>query len=264
MVGGTSVIGKGKMGGFRLIQSLGSSEGFYHSLTLGMDYKDFSEDVLLGSDRASAPIKYAPLIASWRGDWSGDRSTSNITLSGTFGIRGLGDSWKRFDDKRYMARQSFIALKLDAETTRTFGPDLQLNARLTGQWSPDPLISNEGFSLGGMSSVRGYFESEAIGDYGFAYQTELRSPDLAKLLGSDLVNELRFHAFVDTGYVGINQPLPSQIATRDTWLSSAGLGARLKLFNHLSGAIDAGVPLKSVPESNSGDIFVRFRIQGEF
>lgn len=264
VVGGTSVIGKGKMGGFRLIQSLGSSEGFYHSLTLGMDYKDFSEDVLLGSDRASAPIKYAPLIASWRGDWSGDRSTSNITLSGTFGIRGLGDSWKRFDDKRYMARQSFIALKLDAETTRTFGPDLQLNARLTGQWSPDPLISNEGFSLGGMSSVRGYFESEAIGDYGFAYQTELRSPDLAKLLGSDLVNELRFHAFVDTGYVGINQPLPSQIATRDTWLSSAGLGARLKLFNHLSGAIDAGVPLKSVPESNSGDIFVRFRIQGEF
>ena len=264
VVGGTSVIGRGKMGGFRLIQSLGSSEGFYHSLTLGMDYKDFSEDVLLGSDRASAPIAYAPLIASWRGDWMGDRATSNITLSGTFGIRGLGDSWKRFDAKRYMARQSFIALKLDAERTQDFGPDLQLHARFTGQWSPDPLISNEGFSLGGMSSVRGYYESEAIGDYGFAYQTELRSPDIAKLLGTDLINELRLHAFVDSGYVGIHQPLESQAATRNTWLSSAGLGGRIKLFDHLTGAIDAGVPLKSGSESESGDIFVRFRIQGEF
>ncbi|MGL3823104.1 ShlB/FhaC/HecB family hemolysin secretion/activation protein [Sphingopyxis sp. R3-92] len=264
VVGGTSVIGRGKMGGFRLIQSLGASEGFYHSLTLGMDYKDFSEDVLLGSDRASAPIKYAPLIASWRGDWMDDNATSSLTFSGAFGIRGLGDDWRRFDAKRYMARQSFIALKLDADTTRTFGPDLQLNARLTGQWSPDPLISNEGFSLGGMSSVRGYYESEAIGDYGFAYQTELRSPDLAKLLGSSLVTELRLHAFVDSGYVGIHQPLPSQAATRDTWLSSAGLGGRIKFFNYLTGAIDAGVPLKSGSTSESGDIFVRFRIQGEF
>lgn len=264
VVGGTNVVGKGNMIGARLIQSLGSSEGFYHSLTLGFDWKDFKEDVILGSDRASAPIEYFPVMASWRGDWAGDRSNSNITVSGTFGIRGLGDPWERFDAKRYMARQSFIALKLDAETTRTFGPDLQLNARFSGQWSPDPLISNEGFSLGGMSSVRGYYESEAIGDYGFAYQTELRSPDLGRMLGSELINELRFHAFIDSGYVGIHQPLESQLATRNTWLSSAGLGARLKLFNHLTGAINAGVPLRSGSESESGDIFVRFRIQGEF
>lgn len=264
VVGGTSVIGKGKMGGARLIQSLGSSEGFYHSLTLGMDWKDFKEDVLLGSDRASAPIKYAPLIASWRGDWMGDRSSSNLTFTGTFGIRGLGDSWERFDAKRFMARQSFIALKLDAETTRTTGSDIQVNSRFTSQWSPDPLISNEGFSLGGMSSVRGFFESEAIGDYGLALQTELRAPDLAKLLGSDIVNELRLHAFLDSGYVGIHQPLESQRATRNQRLVSTGLGGRIKLFDYLTGALDVGVPLISGPESNSGDIFVRFRIQGEF
>ncbi|ALR22584.1 secretion protein [Sphingobium baderi] len=264
VVGGTSVVGKGYLFGGRLIQSLGSSEGFYHSLTLGIDWKDFSEDVLLGSDRASAPIKYAPLIASWRGDWMGERSTSSITFSGTFGIRGLGDNWERFDAKRYMARQSFIALKLDAETTQTAASDIQLNARLTSQWSPDPLISNEGFSLGGMSSVRGYYESEAIGDYGFALQTELRTPDLASLLSADLVNELRFHAFLDSGYSGIHLPLPSQRATRDQHLVSTGIGGRVKLFNHLTGALDVGVPLTSGPETESGDIFVRFRIMGEF
>ena len=264
VVGGTSVIGKGKLFGARLIRSLGGSEGFYHSLTVGLDWKDFSEDVLLGKDRASAPIKYAPLMASWRGDWTGERATSNLTLSATFGVRGLGDGWARFDAKRYMARQSFIALKLDAETTRKLGSDIQINSRLTGQWSPSPLISNEGFSLGGISSVRGYYESEAIGDYGFALPTELRTPDLARLLDSDLVNELRLHAFADGGYVGIHYPLESQLKTRNTWLTSVGLGGRIKLFDHLSGAIDVGTPLKSGPTSKAGDIFIRFRFQGDF
>ncbi|MGI9361805.1 MAG: ShlB/FhaC/HecB family hemolysin secretion/activation protein, partial [Parasphingorhabdus sp.] len=255
VVGGTSVIGKGKMFGARLIQSLGSSEDFYHSLTLGIDWKDFREDVLLGSDRASAPIEYFPIMASWRGDWMGDRSASSIALTGTFGIRGLGDSWELFDAKRYMARQSFITVKLDAETTQTAESDLQINSRFTGQWSPDPLISNEGFSMGGMSSVRGYFESEAIGDYGFALQTELRAPDLGELLGSS-VNELRFHAFLDSGYSGIHHPLESQLSTRNQYMVSTGVGGRIKLFNYLTGAFDLGVPLISGSESDSGDLFI--------
>lgn len=264
VVGGTSVVGRGKMAGVRLIQSLGASEGFYHSLTFGIDWKDFKEDVQLGPDRASAPIKYAPLVASWRGDWTGDRAASNITFSSVFGIRGLGDGWERFDAKRYMARQSFIALKIDAETTQTTAGDLQLNSRFAGQWSPDPLISNEGFSLGGMSSVRGYYESEAIGDYGFALQTELRSPDLAAMIGLGLLKELRFHAFLDSGYASIHLPLESQIATRTQRLLSTGVGGRVRLLDYLNGAVDVGVPLRSGPESGSGDFFARFRIWGEF
>lgn len=262
VIGGTSVIGKGNMAGVRLIRSLGSSEGFYHSLTVGFDWKDFSEDLILGADRASAPIEYFPLIASWRGDWSGDRATTNLTLSSVFGIRGLGDDWQRFDAKRYKARQSFLALKLDAERTEDIAKDIQINLRLGGQWSPDPLISNEGFSLGGMSSVRGYFESEALGDYGFSLQTEIRSPDLARLLGSELVNELRLYAFMDSGMTGIHDPLKGQDASHR--LVSAGAGARLKLFKHLSGGVDVGTPLVSASDSKSGDIFVRFRIQGDF
>src|SRR3546814_12791487 len=99
------------------------------------------------------------------------------------GIRGLGDGLSAFMLKRLYSRDGFFALKLDAGRTQDFGPGLQLSSRFTSQWSPDPLISNEGFSLGGMSSVRGYYESEALGDYGFALQTEIRSPDFASRLG---------------------------------------------------------------------------------
>ncbi len=262
VVGGTSVIGKGDIAGLRLIQSLGSSEGFYHSVTLGFDYKSFGEDLILGADKDSAPITYVPATLSWRGDWTGDTARTDLSLSGTLGIRGLGDSWERFAYKRLYARDGFFIVKLDAGREQDFGPGLQLSSRFTGQWSPDPLISNEGFSLGGMSSVRGYYESEAIGDYGFALQTELRSPDLASRLGEGPLDELRLHAFLDSGWAAIHRAAAGQ--DEDFSLASAGLGARIRLFDYFHGAVDLGVPLLTGPDSESGDLFVRFRILGEF
>lgn len=272
VVGGTSVIGRGNIFGGRLIQALGSSEGFYHSLTLGVDWKDFLEDVRLGADRNAIPIQYLPVTASWRGDWSGDKQNSNITLSGIFGTRGIGtgggfsfdgcvEDVDHFDCKRYKAKPNFIVLKGEAETTLDIFSDFQVNARFSGQWSPDPLISNEGFSLGGMSSVRGYYESEALADYGFSYQTELRTPNLASMLGEP-IDELRFHGFWDMGWGGIHDPLDGQ---DDRFrLMTVGAGARLRLFKYLNGALDVGTPLISGPDSKSGDIFARFRIWGEF
>lgn len=261
VVGGTSVIGRGNMAGLRFIQSLGSSEGFYHSLTLGVDWKDFDEDVILGSDRASAPILYFPVTASWRGDWTTDRTRSDITLSTVFGIRGLGDGWERFDAKRYNARPSFVTFKVDASHTEEVMAGMQFHSRVTGQWSPDPLISNEGFSLGGMSSVRGYYETEHIADYGVAIQTELRSPDFGPRVGGP-IDELRLHAFWDSGIGAIHDPLQGQ--DKDFGLSSIGLGGRIRVFRYLNGAVDLGVPLVNGSESRSGDFFARFRIWGEF
>jgi hemolysin activation/secretion protein len=260
VIGGTSVIGKGNVLGARLIRSLGTSEGFYHSLTLGVDWKDFEEDVILGSDRAGAPIQYFPVSAAWRGDWTGDRSNTDLTLTTSFGLRGLGDGWQRFDAKRYLARPSFLAVKLDASHTQDVLGGYQLSSHISGQWAGTPLISNEQFSLGGMQSVRGYFESEALGDWGVAVQTELRTPDLSGWFKP--LDELRFHIFLDSGAAGIHQPLPGQ---EDYFRAmSSGFGANLRLFGLLGGAIDVGTPLISTPESRSGDIFARFRIWGEF
>lgn len=259
VVGGTSVVGAGNIAGVRYIRSLGAGEGFYHALTLGVDWKDFAEDVRLGADRASAPIEYFPFTASWRGDWSRDSGRSDLSLSTVFAFRGLGDGWARFDAKRYRARPSFFAVKLDAGHTEDVIHGLQIDTRLTAQWSPDPLISNEGFSLGGTSTVRGYYESEALGDYGFAIQNELRSPDFGGRLG---VDELRLHAFWDAGYAGIHDPL---IGQDDSYLlSSAGLGGRIRLLKYLNGAVDVGAPIISGPSWPSGQIFARFRIWGEF
>jgi len=262
VIGGTSVVGKGNILGVRVIQSLGAADGFYSALTLGIDWKDFQEDLTLGADTDSAPIEYFPATLSWRGDWSSGGQRSDLTATAILGIRGLGDGRSAFLYKRYQASDSFFAFKIEAGHNQEIGAGMQLDARLTGQWSGNPLISNEGFSLGGMSSVRGYYESESLGDYGVAYQLELRAPDLAEAFGTPILNDLRFHGFWDMGLGGIHQLLRGQ--DHRFRLMSMGVGGHIKLFDHFNGALDLGTPLISGPESHSGDIFARFRIWGEF
>ncbi|MFC7379191.1 ShlB/FhaC/HecB family hemolysin secretion/activation protein [Brevundimonas sp. GCM10030266] len=262
VIGGTSVVGRGNIVGARYIRSLGATEGFYHALTLGVDWKDFQEDVRLGADRASAPIEYFPFTASWRGDWMGETGTSDLSLSATFAFRGLGDGWEEFDAKRYNARPGFLVLKMDSGHTEELPGGAQFHGRLTGQWSADPLISNEGFSIGGISTVRGYSESEVLGDWGFALQSELRSRDIAPDFDLSGFNELRVLTFVDVGHATIHDPLIGQSASDG--LISAGVGARIRLFDHFNGALDVGVPILEGPSTDTGSLFARFRIWGEF
>ena len=48
--------------------------------------------------------------------------------------------------------------------------------RANGQMATGALISNEQFSLGGLNSVRGYFEGDVFGDAGWTTSAELRTP----------------------------------------------------------------------------------------
>jgi hemolysin activation/secretion protein len=260
VIGGTNVIGKGDVVGLRFIQALGGENGFYHSLTAGFDWKNFKEDVRQGSDRAAAPIEYFPIVASWRGDWNDDRKRADLTLSGVFGVRGLGDGRDAFDAKRYNARPSFFAVKLDGSYERPLPKDFIAAGRLTAQWTDRPLISNEQFSLGGVNSVRIYRESEAMGDYGLALQMELRSPKL--LSNWSAVDELRVHGFVDAGYAWIYDRLPGQ--NDNQGLSSVGVGVNARLFKYLNGTVDVGTPLIAMPGRPVGPVSVSFRIWGEF
>jgi hemolysin activation/secretion protein len=268
VVGGTSVVGKGDMAGLRLIVPISQSPDFYQSLTAGIDYKKFGEDVRLGADHSSSPITYYPATVAWQGNWTTKASKSDASLSTTFGLRGLGQGLTAFDNKRFLARPDFFYVHFDASHTQDMDHGVQLYAHVSGQWAGAPLVSNEQFSLGGLTTVRGYFESEALGDYGGAIQTELRTPnfatwpDLVKGLNVGEVEEFRLHVFFDAGWAGIHNPLAGQ--ERTDWLGSTGIGAGIKLFDHINGAVDVGAPIVSGPNTKTGPVFARFRIWGEY
>lgn len=262
IVGGINVIGSGNIIGSRLIVPLGQGERFYSAVTVGLDYKDFKEDLLLGADRDAAPITYFPASLNWRGDWTGEGVRTSLSLSGTLGLRGLGDGAVTFDRKRFHAKPNFYYVRVDATRQQDLsGSGSQAYLHLSGQWAGDPLISNEQYSLGGMETVRGYFESEALTDYGVAIQSELRSPPLGGLIGVD-PDALRFHVFLDGGVGGLIDALPTQ--DRTTSLLSTGVGASVHLFKLFNGAIDIAAPLVDGPNKDTGSITARFRIWGEF
>lgn len=263
VVGDLNVIGNGTLAGLRLMRSFGAREGFFHSLSLGLDYKDFNENLVQGADRGSVPIEYLPISVNYNADWVKQGSVSDLALSAVFNLRGVGDDRAAFDAKRFQAQPNFFYLRASGSHTWKFDGDAQLMLRLQSQFAGEPLISNEQFSIGGLDSVRGYYESEALGDMGAAATVEARTPSFADSLG-EAFQELRLRAFVDAGYTRINDPLPDQL--RSETLVSAGVGASLKAFGHFNGSVDLAKPLSSPNgrDRKPDGLEVGVRLWGEF
>jgi hemolysin activation/secretion protein len=258
-----NVIGNGTLLGVRLVRNLPTREGFFQSVSFGIDDKNFNEDTVFGSTSSTAPIHYFPLSLAYNANWMHDNSTTQLGLTATANVGGLSDSDDNFDAKRFDAKADFFHLRLDGSRTLTFGGGYQFYTHVQAQFANEPLISNEEFSIGGLDTVRGFFESAALGDNGVAAQVEVRSRPFAN--EKDHVDNMRLIAFVDAGYARILDPLPEQLAS-DT-LVSAGVGLTLRAYGHFNSAIDFAFPLSSpnaLDASKREGVNALFRLWGEF
>lgn len=257
-VGDVNVIGNGNIYGLRYIHPLPALEGYSHSLTLGVDYKDFQETTaLLGADSFNTPIAYTPFFAGYDATLQGDGYQSQINLGFTFSIRGLGNKVQEFADKRFLAKPDFAYVRGELKHTQQLYKGWNLFANLSGQYANQPLISSEQFAVGGLDSVRGYLESNSLGDHGANATFELRTPSLAKYL-SDQIGSLHGVAFYDAAYVRIRDPLPAQIETYN--LASVGFGFQLKGWRGMSGALDFARALRTAGQVDAGDFRMHFRV----
>jgi hemolysin activation/secretion protein len=260
-VGSTNVIGKGDIAGLRLVIPGPYTAGFAQTLSVGMDYKHFDNDTSLPGSTSAAPITYYPATISYEGDWNGPQAQTTLQSSLVFTFGGLGSSLQAFDYLRYDARPGFAYLRGTLTRTQTLPYDIQLYGHVFTQLAVEPLISNEQFSLGGLDTVRGYLESEALGDYGIGAQAELRSPSLAPYLGGR-VQEARALVFVDAGSTAIHNPLPEQRASYT--LASTGLGLRVRLLDDLTGELVGAFTLSDGAVTKGGDSRLLFRVAGDF
>jgi hemolysin activation/secretion protein len=108
--------------------------------------------------------------------------------------------------------------------------------------------------------VRGYLESEVVGDDGVFGSLELRTPSL--LVRGKEQADCRLYVFGDGGALKLIDPLPEQ--TGNYKLSSVGVGTRLSLFDHLSGACDVAYPLTSEAYTAAHEVQVRFRLRVDY
>jgi hemolysin activation/secretion protein len=257
-VGDVGVIGNGNIVGMRYIHPLPAVENYIHSLILGVDYKDFDETTeLQGADSFNTPISYLPFTVGYEASLLGAEAQTQISLGLNFSIRGVGNDMEEFLNKRFQAFSDYAYLRADFKHTRKLPGGFGLFGRVQGQVASGPLISNEQFAIGGADSVRGYLESNSLGDDGAMVSMELRSPSYAKYLG-DKVQELYGFVFADAGHVRIQKPLPAQ---EDEFnLASVGAGLRLKGAGRFSGGLDYAVALHDAGQREEGDSRLHFRI----
>lgn len=261
-VGTLSVLGQGRIYGTRWIRLLPNVGGYYQNLSLGVDWKDFAEDVRIDVDSAlQTPISYPLWSTGYTAGYRSDETITSFSMSANLGLRRFLTDAQEFDDKRAFARANFFYLRGAASHERLIGNGFKAFGRIAAQGTTMPLISNEQFSIGGVQSVRGYLEAEELGDIGFAGTLELRSPGLIQAERYGL-SELTMHAFVDAGVVKILDPLPEQVQRVD--LSSVGAGLRLRGFEGLLAELDWAYPLVTSSRTDEGDSRFHFSVRYDF
>ena len=263
-LGGAAVGGRGEILGLRALYDLPSAAKFYQNFSLGIDYKHFEENIVIGKDTISSPIQYYPLSANYGATWLAENGFTEFNTALNFHIRGMGSGERDYANKRYNADADYVYLHGDLAHTHDLKGGSQVFGKVQGQLSSQPLVNGEQIAGGGLGTVRGYLEATVLGDNGVFGTVELRSPSL---IGTPDKNgarssEWRFHAFADGGLVGIYDALPSQQG--QFGLASAGVGTRFKAFTHYNGSLDVAVPFITQTDADSGDVRVTFRGWADF
>lgn len=249
-VGDINVIGNGRIYGLRFVMPLPSDRSYVHSFSTGADYKDYSEIIRLDpQNKIDTPIDYAVWSFQYNASQFSQSSQTQWTLGANFGIRGIGNSDSEFIDKRNKSQANFVFVRGSMSRTDFLPADWQLRTALRGQLSDSPLINNEQFSAGGVQSVRGYYESQILGDNGLSGGFELRTPRFLKSIES--FDDLRLLAFIEGAHLKVQDALPDQDDTLN--IASVGLGLTLKALNSLDVSVDWGHALKDSGSIERGD-----------
>jgi hemolysin activation/secretion protein len=178
-LGGTTSIGRGEIVGGRAEITLPRREGFYHSLTFGLDYKHFKDQQFFAFVEP-LPVSYYPWSIAYSGTWAAGKRVTELNAMAVFHFRGMGSDQDQFDRKRFGADGSFFYLRGDLSHTHPLPGGFQLYGKVQGQASGRPLLPSEQFSGGGLDSARGYLESTAVGDNALFGTLELRSPSITQ------------------------------------------------------------------------------------
>ncbi len=273
---GTDSIGQGDIIGGRVNWTLPEGKDFLHSFTLGLDYKHMVDRTrtytvvqgkrVLGTfTLVDTPIDYYPMSLAYSASWVKKSNFTDLNAAMNMHFRGMGSDQDKFDGKRYNADGSYVYFRGDLTHTHDLPGGMEVMAKVQGQLANHPLVNSEQFAAGGQSTVRGYLESEALGDNGVVGTLELRSPSFigTKKEGTKTQdNEWRVYAFLEGGTLSLNDPLPEQTSRFD--LASVGIGTHLKLHEHFNGSLDVSMPLIDQGTTLGGDLFLSFRIWADF
>ena len=274
--------------GFRYTQPFATSDALISSLSGGLDFKHYSlsdnktnafQDVEITYDENGNPIthtassaialasrhelSYLPLSIAYSATWRTPRVTlspglgvsANLWYSGTkSNLQGIATSTN--------ASGYWVTLTPSLSVDFMVYTNWILSARLTGQWANEPLISNEQFGAGGVSSVRGYHEGEVFGDTGWHISLEQQTPPVVVgMIAQRIPLTVRGSVYMDYADTYLLEP---QGRPASTALWGTGLGGVISVGSSWDARLLFSVPLLDAGSVRAYQPFFNFSLSGEF
>jgi hemolysin activation/secretion protein len=283
--GDIAVAGNATVGGFRYLFPIFKGGKAVHQLSFGADFKRLEKTEAtfpgdLGTAVVLSPIQYTPVSIGYTGTYPDSYGVTTFTATLTGYAAGLipgggkkdfqGDpnNPDEFPGNRAGSTGTFGVVKTGLGRTQPLPGDFVLAARIDGQWANEPLIPAEQYFAGGMDTVRGYIQNEALGDNALLWRAELYTPELPSVpldyfwqrrRSSELKATFKLVAFYDYARLWTRRAPAGQADIGR--LEGAGGGFRMKVEPiNLTLAFDQAVALQDTATTKRGDTFAHFMV----
>jgi hemolysin activation/secretion protein len=197
--------------------------------------------------------------ASLPDEWGG---TTQFSAGLNMGIRGVGSVQTQYDNKRVNARGNYLYATAGIQRTQKLPWGMSLFMKVDGQIADQPLVDNEEYSAGGMESVRGYKESEALGDNAVHGMVEVSFPDPIEKLNVGKWFHMSPFLFYDIAKLKVKDPLATQESS--FFLDGTGVGMRGTITKNVEYEADLAVTLNATAQTKRNGLQGYFKVRGLF
>jgi hemolysin activation/secretion protein len=276
--------------GTRLNVPLQTTADFHSGFSTGFDYKNYALTsnktnlflfTLITQDEFGNPqppvtstvaspvpttdstLNYIPLALGYDAAWRLPRATI------AFGLAGSVNAWYSGSDRdiKKLANSTeatgyWLTLDPNLMVDFTVYTNWVLSLHANGQWADEPLISNEQFGAGGVSSVRGYQEGAVFGDTGWHVSLEQKTPPhvVGTVYGHTPLT-IRGSVYMDYADTYLLDPQGRQASTG---LWGTGFGIVGSVGSHWEARFLFSVPLLTASTTTKFEPYFNFGLTGQF
>lgn len=199
------------------------------SILLGGDFKRTNTNADFGGDSVFASdVDVVQFMAGYDISEADSCGSGDASLQGFFspGFIGGQDDRASYNLARAGADPQYGYALLTADRTMNLLAGFSWLSRFQGQVATGPLMGSEQLGIGGIDSVRGYFDREGNGDDGIIFSNQLQYPiNLWKIAGT--TEQLVPLAFIDYGVAWLRDAQPGEQSQENFLGAGPGISYRL-------------------------------------